>query len=247
MTGFWNKRLISTETGWLQVLLLESGSCDMRRALLAISLIVLCLLFWPRLSRAQLAEAPAYKDGDWWRVKSEVEFRKARSTSSCDVNYPEYLVTIVQGKPKVFGLKEGAKDEINCPIVSFRLLGRGDKSSANASEDTDEADEWEVEYLKFPLSLGQTWTSRVPEVKGKTHGKAGHVMRWADLEYKVVGWEKIRTGTMQLDTFKIDASGGRRGLVSYYYGPDAKAIVRLRFNTERSKRTVSVVDFKVSP
>ncbi len=218
----------------------------MRPALLAISLIVLCLLVWPRHSRAQQAEAPAYKDGDWWKVKSPVEFKQGRSTSSCDVNYAEYLVMIVQGKPKVYGVKESSKDEIDCPIVSFRLLGLGDRSSANQSADSEE-DEWEIRYLKFPLSVGQSWTSRIAEQRAKQSSKKGVQTTWADLEYKVVGWEKVRTPGGEIDAFKIEVAGWRHGALTYYYSPSAKSVIRLRFNAADSKRTVSLVEFKVSP
>ncbi len=213
---------------------------------LAILVAGLWLLLFSGLCLAQQAEAPTYKDGDWWKLKSELESRKERSTVSCDVNYPEYVVMIVQGKPKVYGVKGSNKDEIDCPIVSFRLLGIGNESSAKSSADSDETDEWNIHYLNFPMTVGQTWASRIEEQQTKKASK-GARSRWADLGYKVVGWEKVPTPVGELDAFKIEVSGWRHGHLSYYYSPSAKSIIRLRLNTAFDKRTVSVVDFKVSP
>ncbi len=85
---------------------------------------LVCLL--PYRLYGQQAEAPVYKDGDWWRVKVETVFKPGVSRSGrCDESYPEYLVKIQQGKPKVFSGSGNKEGEINYSTIVNELLNVG--------------------------------------------------------------------------------------------------------------------------
>jgi hypothetical protein len=196
-------------------------------------------------SRAQQAEAPIYRDGDWWKVKVQATERKGQSLSACDVNYPEYMVRISQGKPRVYGLKETNETEISCPIVALRLLGGNEKESQESSSDSVEDDDRGIQYLKFPLTVGAGWVSSMPEAR-KTKGKKNFRTVWLELQYQTVAWEKISVAGKSLDAFKIEVSRWPHGPFTYYYAPDARAIVHLRLNTANARRTISLVDFGTS-
>ena len=68
---------------------------------------ILTFLLVPYFSHAQQAEAPVYKDGDWWRVKVDM-VRPAGVSVSGPVleRFPEYIVKFESNKPKVFVFKE---------------------------------------------------------------------------------------------------------------------------------------------
>ena len=68
--------------------------------LTAIIVAALTILLLPYLAYSQKAEAPKYKDGDWWRVKAKVVQKGYSRSGRCDENYSEYLVKWEKGKPR---------------------------------------------------------------------------------------------------------------------------------------------------
>src|ERR671930_930987 len=98
-------------------------------------------------SYAQQSDAPVYRDGDWWRVKVEVARPAGVSVSGPQAleSFPEYVVKIEAGNPKVLGVRENETKEIDSlPIISLVLGKPG----------------WLGELLKFPMRVGLTWTDR---------------------------------------------------------------------------------------
>lgn len=167
------------------------------------------------------AQTPLYKDGDWWKVKAELEFLEGLSRSGrCDEDYSEYLVKIQKGIPTVYGIEGTSQEEIECPLVEARLLGTGESAH---------------QRLKFPLTLGKTW--RVSYRRGRT-----------EREQKVLAWEKIQTSKGEFDAFKISRERlgvYRPSVQTYYYAPKVKAIVLYQSEARNTRRKITLVDFNV--
>jgi hypothetical protein len=84
---------------------------------------------------AQEANAPTYKDGDWWKVRLEVSYSFGLSRSGrCDANFAEYMVKIDQDKPKVYDVKENIQEEIQCPIIVTQLFVFGEDENGVRTE-----------------------------------------------------------------------------------------------------------------
>ena len=171
------------------------------------------------------AQTPLYKDGDWWKVKAEIEYLGGESRSGrCDEDYSEYLVKIQKGIPTVYGIEGTSQEEIECPLVEARLLGTGYSGH---------------QRLQFPLTLGKTWTASY---------KRKFASRKTETEQKVLTWEKIRTAKGEFDAFKISREILTRlspAVVTYYYAPKVKAIVLYQWETRSSRMKITLVDFNV--
>ena len=102
-----------------------------RRALLVTGI---WFVLFPAISYGQSAEAPVYKDGDWWRIKQEVTRVGFDVSGPCSEAYPEYVVRIAGRKPNVFGLTNDGETATEYPLILVKVLGRAD--------------------LKFPLYVG---------------------------------------------------------------------------------------------
>jgi hypothetical protein len=152
--------------------------------------------------------------------------------------YSVYTVKHDQGRFGVFGETEGGDKEIDCPVIVSQLLGinrDGDRTVAR--------------NLKFPLEVGNNWTSYVWRRYAPTFGEIR--FQTIVLEHKVVSWEKVKTGSRQLDGLRIELTGpGRsqfwiRAPLHYFYAPQAKAIAEFRWPEQYSRRRVRLVDFNV--
>jgi len=186
---------------------------------------VLCLLVPLQISYGQQAEAPVYKDGDWWRVKVEVVQKGYTRSGQCDEMYPEYLVRWEQGKPKVYRVSGTMQEEIDCPSMIRDLL--------NIPPD-------ERGWLNFPLSLNKAWSFSY------LSGGPGRRSRRNYSENKVTTWEKVHTPKGEFDAFKIERLINP-GLNYYlWYSPAAKAVIVFQRRATQSDRTVTLVDFNLS-
>ncbi len=186
--------------------------------------VVILSLFLPWLVYSQEAEAPTYKEGDWWQVKVEYKFEKGVFDRSqrCNDKFSEYLVVINQGTPNVYGLRGTKKKAIDCLWITEHLLNNPDR----------------LMLLKFPLKVNKNWSHRFQNRQDK----------WLDSETNVVSSEKVRTPKAEFDAFKIEwVFSGRRGDITqlYYYSPKAKAIVLLTVDRPRAWRKITLVDFNV--
>jgi hypothetical protein len=195
----------------------------------------LALLFVAYSSNAQQAEAPVYKDGDWWRVKVDM-IRPPGVSVAGEVleRFPEYIVKFESNQPKVLGVQGNESPEVNSQAVIALVLGRPG---------------WLGEMLRFPLRAGITWSDQVK------FQPPGMQMRLQDAKYEVQAWEKIKTPKGEFDAFKIvmtmRAPGpkpfapGEIRTHTYYYAPDVKAIVSL--DTSGSARAAStLIDFSLT-
>jgi hypothetical protein len=170
------------------------------------------------------------------KCRFEVSYSSGMSRSGrCDENFAEYMVKIDQGKPKVYGIKDNSQEEIQCPIIVTQLLGFGEEDENGVR----------TEHVKFPLSVGKKWTARIPERLMGIAGGTVFKSRWNEVQYNVVAWEKVKTPKKRVDAFKIEASvGGARR--TYFYSPEAKAIVRFRWGEQATRRRMMLVDYNVS-
>lgn len=196
---------------------------------------ILTFLLVPYSSQAQQAEAPVYKDGDWWRVKVDVVRPPGVSVAGEFLErFPEYIVRFESNQPKVFGVQGNESKEVNSEEATALVLGRP---------------AWLGEMLRFPLRVGLTWSDRVK------FQPPGMQMRLEDAKYEVQGWEKIKTPKGEFDAFKIvmtmrapgpkPLAPGEIRTHTYYYAPDVKAIVS--FDTSGSFRVAStLIDFSLS-
>ena len=188
--------------------------------------VALFVLFLPWLAHSQEAEAPIYKEGDWWKVK--VELKSESTLDRCNLQYPAYLIKIQKGKPKVFGVSGTNEEEIDCRSVEAQILGTGRRNSLR---------------LKFPLRIGKSWTKQFR--RGRS---------WISAKYEVLGWDKVQTPKGEFEAFKLSRNyefinrdgDTQKFSETYYYSPKAKAIILLKLKTPRNEITRSLVDYNVS-
>jgi len=112
---------------------------------LALSMILVVLLV-PYPVNAQQAEAPVYKDGDWWRVKVDLSRPAGVSVAPGLEQFPEYIVKFDAGKPIVLGIRGSESKQIAGALVLAMVLGRG---------------EFRGDLLRFPMRLGLTWSGEL--------------------------------------------------------------------------------------
>ena len=131
---------------------------------------ILTFLLVPYFSHAQQAEAPVYKDGDWWRVKVDM-VRPAGVSVSGPVleRFPEYIVKFESNKPKVFGVQGNDNVAVDLPQVIPLVLGRPG---------------WLGDMLKFPMRIGLNWSDRIK------FQPTGTQLRSEEVQYEVQAFEK---------------------------------------------------------
>jgi len=119
----------------------------MFRPALGLTGILALFLLLPYSSNAQQAEAPVYKDGDWWRVKVDMVRPPGVSVAGEVLErFPEYIVRFESNQPKVFGVQGNESKEVSSQAVTALVLGRP---------------AWLGEMLRFPLRVGLTWSDRI--------------------------------------------------------------------------------------
>lgn len=179
------------------------------------------------------AEAPRYKEGDFWQFRvKEWDWITKRSTALGG----DYEVLFKGGKFIVFELSQGPKT----PVVdqSANALRRmlNIKSTLN--------------YLEFPLFVGKKWTAEYKDTNVNTRQP---MSRSADVQ--VTGVEKVSTLAGTFEVFRIDRSdtmqesSARYTLTSYYYSPEARAIVKFLYDSSAGgkvaggKRELELITF----
>ena len=207
----------------------------MKKVALPLLIAVSSMLMLPNLLYSQQAEAPVYKDGDWWRVKVEVARPFGVSVGGPQLGgFPEYLVRVEGGKFKVFGIREDQRKEIDSATVVSLVLGRPG---------------WRGDLLKFPMRAGHSWSTQFSlQLPG--------LARQETAQYEIESWEKVKTPKGEFDAFKIlmtiperTARVGRLPgrVITYYYSPQVKAIVYLREESPpkalEALTTSTLVDF----
>jgi hypothetical protein len=201
--------------------------------------ILTLFLLLPYSSNAQQAEAPVYRDGDWWRVKVDVVRPAGVSVSGPILErFPEYIVKFESNKPKVFGVQGNESKEVDSQVIISLALGRPG---------------WLGDLLKFPIRVGLTWSDRVK------FQPPGTQMRWEDAQYEVQAFEKIKTSKGEFDAFKlvmtmnVPTSARFKGLNrtevrthTYYYAPDIKGLASFHTSGTEARVESTLVDFNLA-
>ncbi|HEV8342025.1 MAG TPA: hypothetical protein VGR30_06615 [Candidatus Binatia bacterium] len=210
----------------------------MKKAVLTFIIATSMSLILPCMSSAQQADAPVYKDGDWWRVKVDVARPVGVSVSGPQLGgFPEYIVRAEKGTFKVFGVRDDQQKELDGATLVSLLFGKPG---------------WRGELLRFPIRVGLSWSGHFPlQMPG--------VQRQESAQYEVQSWEKVKTLKSEFEAFKIVMTvPERKGKVgtlpgrmtTYYYAPQVKAIVYLREESlpkaQDALTTSTLVDFQVS-
>ena len=202
----------------------------------AVAFVLTLFLIAPR-SNAQEAEAPVYKDGDWWRVKVDVK-RPAGVSISGPVleNFPEYIVQFESSIPVIRGIRGNESIQTASPLVLAMVLGRG---------------AWRGDMLRFPMRVGLTWLGKV------NFQPPGLPLRWTEAQYEIEAWDKVKTVKGEFDAFRIlmsmNVSKGvkRQGLPefrthTYSYAPAVKAIISYQELGSDVSVTSTLVDFSLA-
>lgn len=195
------------------------------------------LLLLTAVSFAQQAETPVYKNGDWWKIKINVQMSAGISNAGvCDGAYSAYLVKVEAGKKRVYGLKNHHQEELDCPNILNQLLDIAPPGQP-----------YPVKYLDFPLTVTKKWSARIPQDLDSRRGPRNAATKWLDLEFNVAAWEKVKTPKGTFDAFKIQIAGwpGKKA-PTYFYSPEVKAIVRLREQQKNVVRIVTLIDCSVA-
>lgn len=197
---------------------------------------IMAFLVAPCSSRAQQAEAPVYRDGDWWRIKVDTVRPTGISISGPQFGgFPEYIVRFESGNPKVFGVRgEISKELVAPPIVSV-VLGKSG---------------WRGELIKFPVSVGLNWTDQFQ------FQPRGLPSRWEQGQYEVQAREKIKTPKGEFEAFRIimtmavptgpKSKGASNRTTTYYYAPDVKAVVSFQEKGSETNVVSTLIDFSLS-
>jgi hypothetical protein len=196
---------------------------------------ILTLLLAPYSSSAQQAEAPVYKDGDWWRVKVNVTRPPGVSVAGIQLeSFAEYIVKFEASQPKVLGVEGNRTQEVDLPTIISLVLGRPG---------------WSGDLLRFPMRVGLAWSDRFQ------FQPPGAQMRREEGRYEVQAWEKIKTLKGDFDAFKLvmnmTAPTGPKGKGSavrtrtYFYAPDVKAIVSLQTSGTDASVASTLIDFSL--
>jgi hypothetical protein len=198
---------------------------------------LLIVLLQPYSSRAQQAEAPIYKDGDWWRVRVDVIRPPGVSVAGQQVGrFPEYILQFESGGLKVIGVQGNEFTETNSPSAIALVLGRTG---------------WRGDLLRFPMRIGLSWTDRFQ------FQPRGLQMRWQEGRYQVEAWEKIKTPKGEFDAFKVVmTTSGAKGpkpmapgairTHTYYYTPEIKAIASFHEEGTEASVTSMLVDYNLA-
>jgi len=198
--------------------------------------LVLSAVGAPIAACAQQAEAPGYRDGDWWRIKLEVARPGGVSVTGPQLGgFPEYRVQIDSGQARVFGIRGDESRALDAPPILALVLGKSG---------------WRGELLRFPLRVGLTWSDRFQ------FQPRGAQARWEEAGYEVQAWEKFKSLRGEVDAFKIvmrmNAPTGPRGkgtavrTGTYYYAPEIKAIVSFADEGGEAALRSSLLEFHVS-
>lgn len=195
----------------------------MKRTLLMLVLVAFGLADYATAQQAlERAEAPVYKDGGWWEFKAR------------EYDYIGITSGALNGTYKVLISGNKVKTDENA-------VGRGAKILATTVADgTLEKEIWlGGKFLEFPLLVGKGWSFHY-----LTTFVGGRRTIWVDVQAKVTAIEIMTTPTGTFRTFKIERYDQPPGgftfwKTTYFYSPEAKAIVKFFYDSSAGTTTGS--------
>jgi hypothetical protein len=202
--------------------------------------VFVAVIFWtPAVLAQEQAPAPSFKEGDTGQFNI---FRKGQIGTSTDQIEGMYEVSVTQGVVKLYQVDGGQKIEKTIepdgPTQTFvRLIGKSETQRPT---------------LKFPLSVGQTWTYQY-----ETRPPGSKFNQRRSAEVNVVGMEQVTTPAGSFKAYKLIRSenwtvGSQRGqrggsTSTYFYSPETRSIVKTSNVSENSPGTIEIELIKFTP
>ena len=192
---------------------------------------IFVVLFITKGFAQETAQAPQYKDGECWQFRYTERDFIGSSSRILPVGDYEICYSTKSNRMTSYALpnRESAASLGDTSIL-MRMLNRQQQT---------------LEFLKFPLSLGQKWET---EYNSPVRGTTKPVKRKA--ETSVTGIEEILPPAGKFRTFKIERVVyiiGNRATdkFMYFYSPETKSIVKLRldFLNEPGTREIELIKF----
>ncbi len=194
----------------------------MTTVLLAMSLLL------PRYVLAQeQVDAPKFNNGDFW----DFDVSDKMMTASSQRLKGQYEMLFTGGKLQTFKIEQNEKSPVGQSLLLQAMLGRGNYLGGK--------------YLQFPLSVGQKWEVTYTI---RPTGARQNVSYKGDVT--VTGFENVSTRAGNFRALKltrdIRSSLGTDTMVTYYYSPEVKSIVKMLFEFPDGPQNVELIKFGVA-
>ena len=106
------------------------------------------------------------------------------------------------------------------------------------------------QFLSFPIEIGKKWS-----FKTRWHNKENGNKGRSEFDVEVKAQERIRVASGDFEAYKIesrgymyfDAGGSRRVSTTYWFAPQAKAIVRFEWADRIDDSISELVEFSLAP
>ena len=190
------------------------------------------------------AEAPKYKNGDFWHFRGAEREGFAHTTAALQ---GDYKVLYLGGKLKVFKLEAGKEFELSEGNGQEFEFSEGDKTYQVAVLKRMLGLKGSLQYLQFPLFVDKKWKSSwQSRLRGST--KVHH----DEADSNVTAIENVSTPAGSFRAFKIERQqrfGTTIAWLTYYYSPLTKSIVKYSYYEESRqgkiccKREIELIKF----
>lgn len=191
------------------------------------------------------AEAPKYKNGDFWHFRGA---EREGFTHTTDALHGDYKVRYSERKLKVFKLEAGQELELSEGDGQELEFPEGDKTyQIRVLRRMLAVRQDALQYLQFPLFVGKKWTG---SYRTRLRG-AGPRLYTHQMENHVSGIEEVTTQAGTIAAFKIERQvwrGQFRTWLTYFYSPLTKSIVKYSYHEESRgkiccKREIELIKF----
>ena len=175
------------------------------------------------------AEAPKYKNGDFWHFRGAEREGFAYSTAAL---HGDYKVLYSERKLKVFKLEAGQELELSEGDGQEFEFSEGDKTyQVRELKMMLAVRQGTLQYLQFPLLVGKKWTG---SYRTRLRG-ARPLLYTNQMENHVTAIEEVATQAGAFAAFKIERQvwrGQFRAWLTYFYSPLTKSIVKYSYHEE---------------
>jgi len=187
----------------------------MKKELISLGMAIALILSAAIVRAQDEAQAPNFKNGDFWNFKVTVLSKSVGSSSNL-LDDGIYEVSFSSGQFEVFKLNGDQKEEFakNQTGGILSLIGRKNNRD-----------------LKFPLSVGQKWDYQYE--RGAVGARKSFE---SQVTIEVSGTQQMTTGAGTFRTFKVEKDD-RSGPKSFwttvsYYSPESKSFVKQLFDSQ---------------
>jgi hypothetical protein len=210
---------------------ITEGETAMKKILLSLTVGILLAVAFEAFAQEQ-AEAPTYKDGDFWQFRvKEWDFIGYAS----DALSGDYEVVYSQGKLSVFHLDGDQKIPVDRGVDELKRMVGAWKAKT-------------IFYLQFPLFVGKQWRDDYEVTLRGSNKKI-----WRIAESRVTEIENVTTQAGIFRAFRIErearGQSGVAGLSRFtmFYSSETKSVLKYSYdagvNTTGGKRTIDLIKF----